>query len=318
MGAEMQADDRIGSRITFRDLHVLLTVVRERSMNRAAAVLNTTQPSVSRSIGALEATVGVRLLDRTPQGVEPTAFGRVLLAGGIAAFDDLRQALKGIEFLADPAAGQVRIGCNLWLAPGFVAAIVDRMSRRFPRVEFHIAVPPPEMLQREFLDRKIDLLIGATLGSLDEQLNFELLYEESHVVAASTANPYARRRRIQLAELMNELWTLPTPQSAFGAIIREGFRSVGLDYPRTTLFTHVPEMRISLLTTGRYITLFPASMVRFPGKHAEIKLLPVRIPMARVPVGVVTLKNRSLSPVAALFVETAREVAKSVALARDR
>ena len=54
--------------------------------------------------------IGVRLLDRHRQGVEPTEYGRALLDGGVAVFDDLRQAVKNIEFLADPTAGEVRIG----------------------------------------------------------------------------------------------------------------------------------------------------------------------------------------------------------------
>ena len=55
-------------------------------------------------------------------------------------FDDLRQAVKNIEFLADPTAGEVRIGCNSILATSFVSAVVDRLSRRYPRIVFHVVV----------------------------------------------------------------------------------------------------------------------------------------------------------------------------------
>src|SRR5262245_30471611 len=130
----MQFSDRIGRRVKLHDLHVLMTVVQAGSMNRAAALLNTTQPAISKSIAELERTMGVRLLDRNPQGVEPTAFGRVLLDGGTAVFDDLRQVVKKVEFLADPAAGEVRIGSSAFVAASFVSAVVDRLSRRYPRV----------------------------------------------------------------------------------------------------------------------------------------------------------------------------------------
>ena len=80
----------------------------------------------------------MRLLDRNPQGVEPTEYGRALLDGGAAVFDDLRQAVKNIEFLADPTAGEVRIGSNALLATSFVSAVVDRLSRRYPRIVFHL------------------------------------------------------------------------------------------------------------------------------------------------------------------------------------
>ena len=96
-------------------------------MSKAAALLNTTQSAISRSIADLEQTIGVRLLDRGPQGVEPTQYGRALLKHGVVAFDELKQGVKNIEFLADPAAGEVRIGCNPFLAASFVSA-VDRSA----------------------------------------------------------------------------------------------------------------------------------------------------------------------------------------------
>src|SRR5881275_407275 len=103
----VRLSDRIGLRMKLHDVHVLIAVVQAGSMSKAAAVLNTTQPAVSRSIAELERTVGVRLLERNPQGIAPTAYGGALLTGGVAAFDDLRQAVKNIAFLADPSAGEV-------------------------------------------------------------------------------------------------------------------------------------------------------------------------------------------------------------------
>src|SRR5690242_21104091 len=108
----MQISDRIGRRMKLHDLHVLMSVVQAGSMGKAASLLNTTQSAISRSITELEHAVGVRLLDRSRQGVEPTESGRALLDGGVAVFDDLRQAVKKIEFLADPAVGQIVVGGN--------------------------------------------------------------------------------------------------------------------------------------------------------------------------------------------------------------
>jgi DNA-binding transcriptional LysR family regulator len=98
-----------------------------------------------------------------------------------------------------------------------------------------------------------------------------------------------------------------------GVIAREGFHASGLDYPRTTVVVDSPEVRISLLATGRFVTIFPASVLRFPTMRSEIKVLPVELPMARVQNVIVTLKNRALSPVAQLFIDCAREDAKPFA-----
>src|SRR3954447_18226703 len=130
----MHSNERAAFRLKLNDLHVLMAVVQVGSMSKAAALLNTTQPAISRSIAELERTVGARLLDRTHRGIEVTKSGRALVVGGAAAFDDLRQAVMNIGLLAAPTAGEVRIGCSALLAPTFVSAVLDRLSSRYPRI----------------------------------------------------------------------------------------------------------------------------------------------------------------------------------------
>lgn len=296
------------------DLNVLLAVVQAGSMSKAAALLNTTQPAISRSIAELESTIGVRLLERTPQGVAPTASGRALLDGGVAVFDDLRRAVKNIEFIADPTAGEVRVGSTPLLAASFVSAVTDRLSRRYPRMVFHLITGYVETLHRELSERKVDLLIARRFGPMaDERLGFEFLFDDSSVVAAGAQSPWVRRRRIEFPELADELWVLPPPGSGIASLAMEAFRASGLDYPRTTVVTDSPQVRMSLLATGRFVTILPGSALQFPANRSELKMLPVELPPIRVPNGVVTLKNRALSPVAQLFIEHAREVAKPLA-----
>src|SRR5262245_25827439 len=305
----MQLSERIGRHMKLHDLHVLMAVVQAGSMNKAAALLHTTQPAVSRSVAELERTMGVRLLDRNAQGVEPTAYGRALLDGGTAVFDDLRQAVKSIEFLADPTAGEVRVGCSAHMAPNFISTVIARLSQRYPRIIFNVMAAQPEAQQRELTERNVDFVVGATLVPVtDERLAFELLYDESYVVATGAQNPLSRRRRIELAALADEPWMLPSAESPFGAVLLRAFRARGLDYPRTIVFTHLPELRASLLATGRFVTIFPTSFLRFSPRHQGIKVLPVQLP-ARVQMGIFTLTNRTLSPAAHRFIQAARELA---------
>ena len=310
----MQVSDRIGRRMKLHDLHVLMAVVQAGSMNKAAVLLNTGQSAISRSIAELEHTIGVRLVDRNPQGVEPTQYGRALLDGGVAVFDDLRQAVKNIEFLADPTAGEVRIGSSALLAASFVSAVVDRLSRHYPRIVFHIVTGHVETLHRELSERNVDFLIVRRFGPIaDERLDFEFLSDDSYVVAAGAHNPWVRRRKIALAELASEAWVLPAPGSVIASVVRKAFRAGGLDYPRTTVVTESSEVRTSLLATGRFVTIFPASALRFSPRSLEVKVLPVELPMAPLPNGIVIPKTRALSPVAQLFIDCAREVAKPLA-----
>jgi DNA-binding transcriptional LysR family regulator len=310
----MQLNERIGRRLKLQDLNVFITVVQAGSMLRAAERLNTGQPNISRSITELEHAVGVRLLDRHPRGVEPTAYGRALLDGGGVVFDGLRQAVKNIEFLADPTAGEVRVGCTPLLASSFVSAVIDRLSQRHPRIMFSLTTGYVETLNRQLRDRNVDLLVTRRFGPLtaDDRLAFELLFEDLSVVATGARSPWVRRRKVTLADVANEPWVLPPPESGVGSIATEAFRLSKVDYPRTTVVTDSPHSRMALLATGRFLTIFPASALRFPISQ-EIKVLPIKLPTARVAHGIVTLKNRTLSPVAQIFIEHAREVARLLA-----
>src|SRR4051812_46491723 len=152
---------RIGRRLRLRDLHLLSAVIRAGSMAKAAAQLGVSQPVVSDAIASLEAAVGARLLDRGPRGVEATDYGRVLLRCSDAVFDELRQGVRAIEHLADPGSGEVRIGCPESLAAGVVAPVIDRLSRRYPRVVFRVSqvnTLSPALEFPELRERKLDLV----------------------------------------------------------------------------------------------------------------------------------------------------------------
>ena len=307
----MQLRDRIGRRLKLHDLNVLMTVVQAGSMGKAAARLNTVQPAVSRSIAELEHALGVRLVERHRQGIEPTIYGRALLDCGMTVFDDLRQGVRNIEFLIDPTAGDVRIGCNPVLATSFVSTVIDQISKRYPRIVFHLTVSPVESLLSELNERNVDLLITRKSSPTEhDRLAFESLFDDSFVIVAGSQY---RRRTTKLADLVNEPWVLPPPESVLGTVARNAFRASGFEYPRVTVVAIPPEVRINLLATGRFLTIFPTSVLKFSPRRSEMKALPVKLPTSRVTNGIVTLKNRTLSPVALLVIDVARGVAKSLA-----
>src|SRR3954471_12667822 len=111
-----------------------------------------------------------------------------------------------IELLADPGAGEVRIGSTIYTGETFVTAVIERLSRRYPRILFHLVTSDEtDTLYRELSERNVDFLIARKGGRLgDEKLGFEILYDPSLVVMAGSRSRWARRRRIALAELVNE------------------------------------------------------------------------------------------------------------------
>jgi DNA-binding transcriptional LysR family regulator len=312
-GMAMKWNDRIGRRLKLHDLHVLMAVTEMGSMGKAAERLAVSQPSVSKAISDMEHTIGVRLLDRTSKGVEATAYGRALLRRGLAAFEELREGIKEIEALADPTAGEVRVGCPDVFTGGLMSAVIDHFSRQYPRVIVHvIAVNNVTQEFRQLRDRAVDfLLAGFPISYADDDLDVEILYEHRPSVVAGRNSRWARRRKIELAELAEEPWLLPR-EGIFVSLLTEAFRAQGLVIPRFGVRSYSVHQRMMLLATDRFISAEVGSVLRFHTDRFAIKVLPVNLAIRPWPVGIVTLKNRTVSPVVQNFLNSVRKVGKSI------
>jgi DNA-binding transcriptional LysR family regulator len=306
----MQWTDRIGKRLKLRDLHILLVVAKAGSMGKAAAELAISQPSISKAIADVEHAVGLRLLDRGPHGIEPTIYGRALLNCGVAVLDELRQGIKALDFLTDPQAGELRIGCTETMAAGFVSAVIDRLTRQYPRLTFHLVpADTATLVHRELRPRNVELVVTPTMTLREERdLDVETLFEDRFVVMAGAESRLVHRRKLTLVNLLDERWILPPADSLPGASIAQTFRAADLKVPSTQMVSFSLPLHHHLLATGRFVTMLPASMLRF-GKHLPLKLLSVEMTEIPYPTGIVTLQNRTLSPMAQVFIDSARKIA---------
>jgi DNA-binding transcriptional LysR family regulator len=306
----MPWNDRTKRRLKLRDLDILATLIDTGSMGKAAGRLNISQPAVSKAIAELESALGVRLVDRGRRGIMPTPFGLALKKRSVAIFNDLRQSVQDIDFLSDPTTGEIRIGTTDPIAVALVSPCIDRLSRKFQRMYFHVIAGDTTGLYRELMERNVELVIARMIGALPDDLAAEVLFHDSLAVLTSAKNPLTRRRKLTLAELMSEPWALLPSDSAFGSLIAEAFRASGHEPPRPTVTTLSEYMKNDLLATGRFLTVLPSFMLRVPGRYPPLKALPVTLPNARMPIGIVTLKNRMLTPLAQLFIENIRAIAK--------
>lgn len=308
----MRLADRIGRRLGLRDLHVLLAVVERGSMARAARDLAVSQPVVSKTIADLEHTLGVRLLDRSRQGVTPTPYGRALLKRSTAAFDELRQGVKEIEFLTQPTAGEVHVGALAAMLAGLLPAAIAEARLQNPRLAIH-ATPmlSNPQLYDHLHDRTVDFILGRIVSQpRHKDLHAEMLFDEPLFVVCGKQSSWASRRKVALADLMDEPWALPQLGTEVGNLIADVFHAGGLDVPSAAVHCSSIEMTWSLLATGRFLAVLPLSLLRFGVQRNAVKTLPVKLSVEPKPVGIVTLKNRTLSPAAELFIDCIRSVAR--------
>jgi molybdate transport repressor ModE-like protein len=224
----MDLVDRVAHRLKLRDLRLLDTVVRWGSMAKAAHQLNLSQPAISKAIAEMEHVLGVRLVDRGRQGVEPTPHGLALLKRGVAIYDELRQGVAEIEHLSDPTAGEVRIAAPEPMSAGLLAVLIAQFTRKYPRASVYVAQTPVASLQ------------------------------------------------------------FRTPRYA--------------------------DLRGRMAATERYFTILPHSMLHFSAGRLALKALPIKLKVAPLNVGIVTLKKRTVSPAASEFIKMARDIIKPLKL----
>lgn len=294
-----------------------MTVVEAGSMGKAAKRLGTSQPAVSRAIANLEHMLGVTLLDRDSHGVEATAFGQQVISRGVTVFDELRQTVSDIEFLSDPAAGQVRIATSIAVAVSFVSAAIDRLSKQFTRLSFDVLSTDNITARRALEERRVDLTIGHLIEPISEGLTTEILFHEPHVVVTGAGSPLLRRRNLRLKDLIDERWMLPPSDSPFGSVVREAFHADGLKPPRAVITSLLP-LRGSLLPTGRFVMMVPQIVAEMSADKRIFRRLPLALPCTVRLFGIVTVKSRSLGPPAALFIDHVRELAATISTESTR
>jgi DNA-binding transcriptional LysR family regulator len=303
----MQWTDRIGRRVKLRDLHVFLAVSQSGSMAKAASRLAVSQPVVSRTISELEHALGVQLLDRTFQGVEPTAYGRALITCGTAVFDDMRRGVQEIEFLSDPTAGELRVGGTSTLADGLIPEVLQRLVGRYPRISFNAAESDGPTLAQLLRERKIDLVISRSWGSkYGEEFAAEFLFDESLSVIVGLSSPWSQRRRVDFEELLDQPWVLPESDTGFGALIGEVFRQAGVALPTPRVVSSSMALRKQLLESGKFLTMLSASFLHFGTNRLHFKALPVTLPVESQPIEIISLRGRTPNPIVRLFIDELR------------
>jgi DNA-binding transcriptional LysR family regulator len=314
----MDWSNRLGKRIKLRDLHILQAAAEAGSMAKAAGDLAMSQPAVSYAVAEMEHALGVPLLERSSQGVTPTIYGEALLERSHVVFNELRMGISEIESLADPSVGELHLGTTPPMS-AIASAVFNQLVPRYPRMHFALSSGPTDVLLRALRRRDIELVISRLADFVnDEDLNVDTLFHDELAVICSKRNKWARRSDVALADLLDEPWVLPPPEGFLTRIIEAAFEEQGLETPRAAVTTAESYALSVLVANGPFLGIHPGTMLTTPNDHPQLTAVDVRLRKTRGPIGLIRLKNRSLSPVAKLFLQTANEVVKAIRPAQSR
>ncbi|MFM9889015.1 MAG: LysR family transcriptional regulator [Burkholderiales bacterium] len=307
----MDAYARLARRLKLHELRVLLAAAQTGSLAKAAGQLALTQPAISKTVAELEAKLGLRLLDRTARGVAPTAEGKVLIARALNIFAELRHVTEEFESMADPSAGELRVVGAPLLVAGFLPRVLTRLAQDRPGLRYHVLEVDPEGQFRALRTRVADIMVGRKPpGVQGEGITFEPLFEEKLFIVGGVNHPLVRKLKVTGDDLRQQRWILPLPDTSIGRLTATSLAALDVPTERPAVTSMSMLLRFQLLATGQFLTTLPGSLLHLSEMGPMLRPLPFDLPQGASDVGLASLRDVSLPPVARLFAQYAREVAK--------
>lgn len=196
--------------LTLRQLRLLSQLGRTLSLSKSAELLNTTQPALSRTLAQLEATLQVRLFERTTKRISPTAAGLSMVRHADRVLGELMLAEESLRDLRVGVSGELRLGVLPVFSAQRLAAALLQASQMLPHVRPMVQTLEIEDLHGALQDGRIDLMLAHAEWTVDlNRVEVTPLYEEFSSIVAAPRHRLALKRAPTWAEAANERWVLP-------------------------------------------------------------------------------------------------------------
>ena len=308
--SDSRSDRFVRSYLKTRHLVLLVELGRHRSILHAAQAANMTQPAASKLLGELEHALGVKLFERLPRGVAPTAYGEVLIRRAGLALAEMDAAHQEIMELRSGLSGRVAVGTVMTPSTSLLPQAVKLLKAAHARVHVAISVDTSKPLVERLRAGELDLVIGRILGAeAAAELNFEPVTDELHKVIARAGHPLAQSKDLSLQELAGQGWIVPPAGSILRDRLTALFLSHGLDQPAETVEAVALPVVTHLLTGSDMVVALPEELVRPYLDSGLLTVLPYELGVRMDMYGIITRKQHQLSPGAAALLDTLRQVA---------
>jgi DNA-binding transcriptional LysR family regulator len=310
---DSRSDRFVRSHLKTRHLVLLVELGRHGSIAHAAQAANLTQPGASTLLGELEHALGVQLFERLSRGVSPTWYGKVLIRRAGAALAEMDAAHQEVMELLSGLRGRVGLGTVLAPATGLVPKAIKLLKQRHARVHVAVNMSTSKVLVERLRGGELDLVVGRILDTeAADELNFEPLTDEPHLLIARASHPLMSRTNLKLDDLMDQCWILPPAGSILRDRLTALFLSHGLEQPPETVETLDMPVVASLLLNDDMIVALPAEAVQPYLDAGLLKILPFDLGVSMDSFGIVTRKRHQLSPGADAMLLALRDAAASI------
>jgi DNA-binding transcriptional LysR family regulator len=293
-----------------RDIEYFVVLGDHRHFGRAAAALGITQPALSKSLQRLETVLATKLVERTSKGVELTAEGMALRGRANELRLSLQSVAREIREIGDAHVGTLRIGVGGAISEQFLASAFARLRKEAPRATLHVLVSDNDVMVPALRQTELDLVINYYMTVQTDDVLCEHLYHDEYFVCAAATHRLAKRKRVELTDLVEESWTWADPSLGSQQKLRETFRDAGLPPPRVGLECRSTALRLRSAMQSDLLDFTSLAVIRQLGS-TDIAVLPVKELTWRRSVGLLRRKTNYVSRMTERLIGILRSLSKT-------
>jgi DNA-binding transcriptional LysR family regulator len=303
----------ITRKFRLRHVELIAEVYDSRSILKASRRLNLTQPTVTKALQDIEATLNVPLFKRSNRGLEPTPYGEIFARHAKIVLSQLRHAAEELENLRAGYSGKVTVGTLLAASASILPDAIALLKKERPGVAISVVVNTYDILMPSLLVGDLDMV----LGRMPEQgrsraLVYEEFYAEPICLVVRRGHPLLRKRRLALKELVNEPWLLPLPETTLRRQIERAFLDANAPLPRNVIESISILTNRVLLRKSDCIGVMPYHVALDDVQQELLSILPVKLKSIESPVGAILRAPGLLPPAASALLECLRIAARDV------
>ena len=303
----------IARKFRLQHLELVAQLFESRSVLKASRRLNLTQPTVTRALKDVEATLGVPLFTRTNRGLAPTPYGEIFVRHAKLVLAQLRHAAEELGSLRCGYSGRVSVGTLLAASASILPDAIALLKQERPEVTISVVVGTYDVLVPALLAGDLDMV----LGRMPEQgrsraLVYEDFYLEPICLVVRHGHPLTRKRRLTLRQLADAAWLLPLPETTLRRQVERAFLESSVLLPRNVIESVSVLTNRILLRKSDCIGVMPYHVALDDVEQGLLAILPVKLKKLETPVGAILRAPGTLPPAANALLECLRLARKEV------
>ncbi len=290
------------SGLKLRHLNLLVALDDSCKVQDAAASLHLSQPAASKILADIERIVGSPLFDRHPRGIVANSYGEVLIRRARTMLAELGQAEMEITNLRKGEGGHVGVGAVMAPAADVLVDAIAAVRARLPQVQISVRVETSDALVEALLASKLDFVLARIPRTIDPSpFHYREFGLEEGCLLTRKDHPLARRREVPPAELDDRDWVLQPRGSLLRHSLEAMLRRHDVPAPERVISTPSTLMTLMVMAKTDAISAFSQPVGELLVAGHGMAMLPLRERITVEPYGLITLKDRPLSPTASVL-----------------